>query len=298
MTATRTAGNGTQLTTGQADKPLHMGDSALTNLTDKDRFGQLQRVATLMGQSALTPKHLRGQTPAETTANCFRVVNQAMRWGFDPFAVGDETYVVQGRLGYQGKLVAAVINARAGLVGRLKAEYTGKGDARTVVISGQFATEKEPRTVDLSLAAAKTANQMWVKDPDQKLFYSGVIKWARRHCPELILGVLTDDDLDRIASQPEQETAVSIDAEIIGEATPKTTETATESPPAQVSADSDQLDMQAQDFIDAIAECTTASGLAKIESEIDAMEATLGDQRMFLLRARLSEAKSKKGGSK
>ena len=39
---------------------------------------------------------------------------------------------------------------------------------------------------------------MWTKDPRQKLIYSGVIKWARAHAPELILGVATDDDIDRI----------------------------------------------------------------------------------------------------
>lgn len=188
---------------------------ALANLTDESRFGLLQRVATMMGSSSLTPKHLRGSCREEAIANCFRVTNQAMRWGFDPFAVGDETYVVHGRLGYQGKLVAGVINARAGLRGRLKATYAGEGDALTVTISGQFTTEDEARTITLNLKQARTDNEMWKKDPEQKLFYSGVIKWARRHCPELILGTLTDDDLERMAAAPPSAPTSSIDEEIL-----------------------------------------------------------------------------------
>lgn len=175
--------------------------SPMAFLMDAAKFEHLQRVSRLMALATLTPKHLKGATLDETLANCFRVVNQAMRWGFDPFAVVDETYVVHGRLGYQGKLVAAVINARAGLKKRLSPTYTGEGTGRTVTISGHFDGEDEPRTVTLSVAQAKTDNQLWQKDPDQKLFYSGVIKWARRHCPELILGVMTDEDLDRMAME-------------------------------------------------------------------------------------------------
>ena len=47
----------------------------------------------------------------------------------------------------------------------------------------------------------KGPNPMWIRDPDQKLVYSGVVKWARRHCPEIIMGVLTEDDLDRIEAE-------------------------------------------------------------------------------------------------
>ncbi len=175
------------------------------NLMDTARFEQLQRISSTLASAAFTPKHLQGKIIQETIANCFRVVNQAFRWGMDPFAVADETYVVQGKLGYQGKLVASVINTRSNLKSRLRCEYSGDGDGRTVKVIGQFANEDTERDITLSVAQAKTANQMWTKDPDQKLYYSGVVKWARRHCPEVIMGVLTDDDVERIADKPKVE---------------------------------------------------------------------------------------------
>lgn len=182
----------------------------LANLMDTARFEHLQRIAGLMGAMSVLPDHLVGRKvngqwqdfPIEAIrANCFRITNQAIRWGMDPFAIVDETYVVGGKLAYQGKLVAAVVNSRANLKGRLNYTFSGTGDDRTVVVSGVFEGETEPRTVDLKLRDAKTDNQMWRKDPDQKLIYSAVVKWARRHCSEIVLGVLTDDDLERMQQQ-------------------------------------------------------------------------------------------------
>lgn len=176
----------------------------LSYLFDTARFEHLQRIALMMANQSFTPMHLkvfredRTLDRDGTLANCFRVVNQAIRWGFDPFAVCDETYVVQGKLGYQGKLVIAVINARAGLRERLTYEHSGAGADRTVKVTGHFKGESEPREITLSVKQAATKNDMWTKDPDQKLVYSGSIKWARRHCPEIIMGVLTDEDLERI----------------------------------------------------------------------------------------------------
>lgn len=191
MTALATNGRQSAVTT------LSTGnESPLANLLDSSRFEQLQRLATLMAHSSLTPKHLRGNSAQEAVGNCFRVVNQAIRWGFDPFAVADESYVVSGKLGYQGKLVAAVINSRANLKENLRVDFKGSGDARTATVIGHFKSETQPRTIELSVGQAKTDNGMWKKDPDQKLFYSATIKWARRHCPEIVMGVLTDEELE------------------------------------------------------------------------------------------------------
>lgn len=192
----------------KTERALVHDDGPTGYLMDSARFEHAQRVSALMAASSLLPDHLRherGNPKAPplpdrvVQANCFRVFNQAMRWQMDPFAIVDETYVVGGKLAYQGKLVAAVVNARAGLDGRLNYTFSGSGDARAVKVSGCFRGEGgEVREVELKLKDARTQNQMWKSDPDQKLIYSAVVKWARRHCPEVVLGVLTDDDLDRM----------------------------------------------------------------------------------------------------
>lgn len=180
----------------------------LQNLFDTARFEHLLRIASVMAGASLIPDHMwkdkSGNLPPDMVkGNCFLVVNQAIRWGMDPFAVVPETYVVGGKLGFQGKLVAAVINSRAPITGPLDYEFSGaKGsDSFTVRVFATIKGESKPREIKLSVGDAKTDNSMWKKDPEQKLVYSGATKWARRHCPEVILGVLTEDDLEIIAQQ-------------------------------------------------------------------------------------------------
>lgn len=191
-------------------------DGPLAFMLDTARFEHMNRVATAMAASVFLPLHLQGRVTGgkilnaddwfdekTRTANCFRVLNQAMRWNVDPFAVCDETYVVGGKLAYQGKLIAAIVNTRAGLKGRLTYTFDGDRDSRRVKVTGIFKeAPDQPCEIELTVGQAKTANQMWTKDPDQKLVYSGVVKWARRFCPEIIMGVMTDDDADRVAESP------------------------------------------------------------------------------------------------
>lgn len=177
-------------------------------IMDSARFDQAQRVALTMAQSTITPKHLRFDSRTERelsiqekAANCFRIVNQALRWNMDPFAVMDKTYFVDGRLAYEGQLVASVIQTSGVLQGRLQHKFDGQGDGLRVTISGTLKGESEPRTVELTVKQGRTKNAMWDKNPSQKLIYSATLLWARRHCPEVILGVMTDDDLDVIQDQ-------------------------------------------------------------------------------------------------
>lgn len=207
-------GNGNTASTTAIKPPSsrsHDTTPGVSNLMDTDRFEQMVRVSVKMAYIA--PKHLKGedrdpQTSWNVTcANCFKIANLAFRMGVDPFALMDESYVVHGKLGFQGKLVAGVVNSRAELVnvdgskGRLAYDYekeTGKPDELTIVVSGQFKGEAKARVVKLSVGQAKTDNDMWREDPYQKLIYSGAVRWARAYCPEIMLGIVTDDDLDRM----------------------------------------------------------------------------------------------------
>lgn len=189
-------------------REIRLVESNTVALFDTARFEHMQRIANVMALASLIPDHLKGKGREHdahnvTVANCFMVINQAQRWNVDPFSIAPETYVVAGKLGYQGKLIAAIVNSRAGLKRNLDYTFEGSGDERTVTVIGEFEREDKARTITLQVKDAKTDNKMWVKDPDQKLVYSGSTKWARRYCPEVLLGVLTDDDLDLMRTERE-----------------------------------------------------------------------------------------------
>ena len=212
------------------------------------------------------------------------MVNQSLRWGLDPFAVAAETYQVAGKLGFQGKLIAALVNARANLKGKLRYEFSGTGDGRTVIVIGQFQDESEDRTVELSVGQAKTKNAMWQSDPDQKLIYSAATKWARRHCPEVLLGVLTDDDLDRIAENKTIAQAPAKEVSSLADLTSQLSSQATEE--AEVSDGPTRTTDESQVNDQAAAPTSDAEAPQLAEGEIDPAHEALFNE----LNAKLDQA--------
>lgn len=162
-------------------------------------FEQVQRAAMMLSKSNLVPTHLRGD---DKVADCFLVIEQAMRWRMSPFAVAQSTYVLSGKLGYEGKLITAVVNASPRLSKSLNFEYSGKGQERQVRVYGTLRGEETPREVFGTVSAWKTNNKQWSEQVDQMLSYRGAREWARRHMPEVILGVYAEEELEQIASRP------------------------------------------------------------------------------------------------
>jgi len=168
-------------------------------------FEQVQRAAMMLSRSNLVPAHLRGE---DKVADCFLVIEQAMRWRMSPFAVAQSTYVLSGKLGYEGKLIAAVVNASPRLEKSLNFEYSGKGQDRQVRVYATLKGESTPREIMGTVATWKTftkdgsINKQWENGPDQMLSYRGAREWARRHMPEVILGVYAEEELEQIATRP------------------------------------------------------------------------------------------------
>jgi hypothetical protein len=168
-------------------------------LLDTSRFEHMQRIAGTMAACSLIPDALRGNTAQATLANCFLVVNQAVRWNMDPFAVAQSVSVVRGKLCYEGKLVAAVIEQKLGV--RLRYEWNDKrGDDFGVVVSGQF-PDGRIETIDGTVGQWQTRDKegkisnQWKSLPKLMLAYRGSREWARLFAPGVMLGVYTDDEL-------------------------------------------------------------------------------------------------------
>lgn len=186
-------------------------------LLDTGRFEHMQRVATVMARSTLMPESLymtgkkdeKEMLPYEQIlSNCFLVVNQAVRWGLDPFAVAQCVSVVHGKLCYEGKLVSAVLQAKMGM--SLHHHFDGEGDAMRVYLSDKPLTEKiiaelrpgyrrqDMRLLDGSVAEWKTTGTgtPWTaKNFNRMLVYRGTRDWCRIYEPALMLGVYTDDEM-------------------------------------------------------------------------------------------------------
>lgn len=175
-------------------------------------FAEAVRFAEMMAKSKMVPRHFQGK-PEE----CLVIIEQAMRWEMSPYAVIQCASMIHDRPMYEGKLVAAVVNARGpayGLQGRLHFDYSGEGDLRKIVVWGLLDGRKE--VIDVTVRDAKTSNEQWKKQPDQQLAYHGSRVWARRHMPELMLGVYSPEEFDRNARPADEPfTGTTINAEAV-----------------------------------------------------------------------------------
>ena len=188
---------------------------------DDSLFNKCHRLAEMMAKGACTvPKHLQGNT-----GDCFAIVGQSLRWGMDPYAVAQKTHLVNGTLGYEAQLVIAVINNRAPIVDRIKFEYfgdwskvKGKDDKSTdigVICRATFKGDDEPTELSLTMAQVGHVRNspLWAADPRQQLAYLAAKRFSRLHCPDVILGVYTPDELaDRSNEAPRNVTPKAANA--------------------------------------------------------------------------------------
>lgn len=158
-------------------------------------FDQAVKLAEVMSKGKLVPVHLQN-----STADCLMVIEQSMRWRMSPFAVGQCTSSIHGKLMFEGKLVAAAIYNSGILDGRFSYEFTGTGETRAVKVSAKIRGGKV-ESVDVALKDAKTTNEHWKKQPDQQLVYASTRIWARRHAPEVMLGVYVPEELEVIEGE-------------------------------------------------------------------------------------------------
>lgn len=194
--------------------------SAGAMMMDTATIDRIERVAEIMASGKTTlPTHLRG-----SKGDCFAICLQAMQWQMNPFAVAQKTHLVNGTLGYEAQLVAAVINSSGTVTTRFSFEFFGpwekvigkfairkndKGqeyrvpnwtmadeDGCGVRIAATLKGEAAPRVLELLLAQARVRNStLWADDPKQQLAYLGQKKWARLYAPDVIMGVYTQDEL-------------------------------------------------------------------------------------------------------
>lgn len=171
---------------------VYSGNGAMT--LQPDNMGEMMEFAKMMATGGPTIRAtFRGNPGA-----CLAICMQAGRWGMDPYAVANKAFEVNDQLSYEAQLIHAVVNTKAPLQSRLRPEFLGEGPARQCRIVGLLHGEEEPAEyTSPPIGDIKTKNSpLWASDPDQQLFYFSVRSWARRHVPEVLLGVYTPDELE------------------------------------------------------------------------------------------------------
>lgn len=177
-------------------------------ILDSNRFEHMQRIASVMARASLIPAHLMQQTYDGTVANCFLIVNQAVRWDMDPFALAQSCFVLHGKLGFEGKVIAAMIEAKIGASLDYEWEGTPGTDAFKITVTGPRPTDGKIVSIEGSVGDWKTFEKSgavkgnWTGLASRnQLAYRGAREWARLFAPALMLGVYTPDDLEEMHAE-------------------------------------------------------------------------------------------------
>jgi len=161
------------------------GAMNFSNMTDMMEFAKLMSISQVA-----VPKHLRDNPGA-----CLAVLIQASEWQMSPYSVANKSYSVNDRLAYEAQLVAAVILRRAPIKGRIRYHYEGEAAKRVCTVTCTAIYDEEITHTSPAFGDINPKNSpLWKSDPDQQLFYFASRSMCRRHFPDVLLGIYTEDE--------------------------------------------------------------------------------------------------------
>ena len=177
--------------------------STLGIWANPDAFDQGQRMAAALAGSSILPDCYRADKAGgkQALSNCLMLLSLAQRLQMDPFLVGQNMVPINGRPAFSSAFVIALIN-QSGRFTPLRFHHTGAGDDRACYASAQdlrSGTELTGMPVTVKMAKDygwwTRSGSQWPKNTDQLLAYRAAGWFGRLHCPEVLLGVATREEI-------------------------------------------------------------------------------------------------------
>lgn len=185
---------------GRAIEPLKKGEKVGMSMAlyagrvMPETFGQVVEFAQMMCKAGLAiPKHLRDQPGI-----CMSVIQRSLAWEMDPWGVATKTYAVNDILAFESQLIAAVVKKWAPIKEKvIPYKFTGDGPNLVCSITLHHAETGEEisyETPKLSEITPKNS-PLWKSDPRQQIGYYAIRALARRHFPEILMGVYDREEV-------------------------------------------------------------------------------------------------------
>jgi len=152
------------------------------------------RRAKALSMSRMVPPHF--QNHAE---DCMVAVMMARTLDIDPLRAVQNIHVVNGRPGFDASFTIGLANTRGPFTGPITWTTQGQGEdlsvtaEATIRSTGQTVTS----TVSMQIARAEgwTKNPKYRTMPEQMLKYRSATWLIRLHCPEVLMGLQSSEEL-------------------------------------------------------------------------------------------------------
>lgn len=186
---------------------------ALTMWNDTKLMNAAWRTATMISKSGLVPDNYRN-----SPENCLIAIDLANRQGLSPMMVMQNLYVVKGKPAWSGSFCAAAINGCGKFT---PLEYLWSGDPGTPSFG---CTAQATRRANGSLCQSETITLQMAKDegwidkngskwktiPRQMMMYRAASFFARAHCPEVLLGIQTAEEVQDVSGYEDAQKEVTV----------------------------------------------------------------------------------------
>lgn len=168
-----------------------------------ESFRESYKLASVLAKSSLVPQQYQGKTE-----DCALAIDMAERMGVSPLMVMQSLYVVKGKPSWSGQACMSFIKAK---YGDAQPVYTGQRGTDT---RGCFVRVIKPdgeviEGTEVTIAMAKSegwmSNSKWKNMPEQMLAYRAAAFFARVYCPEILMGVSVEGEVeDAQPSRPQK----------------------------------------------------------------------------------------------
>jgi len=160
-------------------------------------FDDVARHAAALAKSTVIPREYQGNA-----SNCLIALEMASRMGCTPLQIMQSMHIIQGRPSFSAQWLIATVNA-SGRFSPLRWRFSLDPKGKKIGAVA-YATEKESGAeldgpeVTLEMARAEKWGAKWQTMPDVMLMYRSAAFWARLYCPEVAMGLHTEDELEDV----------------------------------------------------------------------------------------------------
>ena len=172
-------------------------DNSMDFYFDVQKFEQLQRAGRMFAESGLVPKHYDGNVAA-----CSLAIVTAVGLGMNPLNFMQRSYVVNGKQGIEASLMVAIVNKSGVFSDRISYEIEHDKEGRPVACTASATIAKTGQKVSERITWDTVQKEWLSKDgskwktmPEHMFKYRTAAWLIRHHCPEVVFGLSTIDEL-------------------------------------------------------------------------------------------------------
>ncbi|HCD31632.1 MAG TPA: hypothetical protein DER01_04445 [Phycisphaerales bacterium] len=182
----------------ETDNQLSVVHSDASLMMDPRVFEHMQRVCKVYANSDVVPKQFAGNL-----ANCMIAYELAYRMRVNVFMLMQSMYVVSGKPGLEAKMAIALVNQRGPFRGPIQFQVDRDNSGNPVSCTA-YAVHKSGERCETTVTWDVVIKEGWDKKPgskwktmpEQMFKYRSAAWLARTYCPEVLMGMHTDDELE------------------------------------------------------------------------------------------------------